>query len=286
VEGLVKSKDCREVFGRVVRKAKAERVGTLVADLSICGGIPPYNEILAGKLVAMLVASPEVVNEYKRRYGKQPSIIASSMAGRSVVRPADLAFVSTTSLFGQRPNQYDRVSIPCKQVGGKSNGVIRYEFLGRTEGVGTFHFSEWTVEELGLLLAGEKDGQKVHNIFGEGANPLMRKIREGLEVLGLRADEFLMHGAARAVYGLRLISNLREYLLGMVKRADYYLGRGNGKGTSGEIGRWWLERWVEKRIFREEALKRISEHSLVHPIRHGGRVELPRSDIEQELLFE
>ncbi|MHC4621600.1 MAG: hypothetical protein ACYTEQ_27985 [Planctomycetota bacterium] len=135
-------------------------------------------------------------------------------------------------------------------------------------------------------MAGEKDGQRVHNIFGEGANPLMRKIREGLEVLGLRADEFLTHGAARAVYGVRLISNVREYLLGMGKRPVYYVGRDNEKEKSREISRWWFERWVEKRIGREEVVRRISKHSLVHPIRHGGRVELPRADIEQELLFE
>jgi hypothetical protein len=51
-------------------------------------------------------------------------------------------------------------------------------------------------------------------------------------------------------------------------------------------GSRWVRRWVEKRIVREDVLNRISEHSLVHPIRHGGRVELPRADIEQELLFE
>jgi hypothetical protein len=285
VEAFVKSRDCREVFSRVVRKAKAERVGTVVADLSICGAIPPYNEILGAKLVAMLVASPEVAEEYKRRYGKQPSIIASSMAGKTVIRPADLVFVSTTSLFGQRPNQYDRVSIPCREVSGRSNGMIRYEFLGRTEGVGTFHFSEETVRQLSLLVAGEKDGQKVHSIFGEGANPLMRKIREGLDVLGVRSDEYMTHGTPRVVYGLSLISNLREYVLGMAKRPKYLLGWGNGKVTSGKIAAWWFKRWVDKRIVREDVLKRISEHSLVHPIRHGGRVELPRADIEQELLF-
>jgi hypothetical protein len=120
----------------------------------------------------------------------------------------------------------------------------------------------------------------------EGANPLMRKIREGLDVLGVRADEFLTHGTRRVVYGLGLISNLREYLLGMVRRPKYYLPRRNGKATSREIASWWMRRWVDRRIVREDVLGRISEHSLVHPIRHGAKVDLPRADIEQELLFE
>jgi len=32
-----------------------------IADLTICGAIPPYNEVLGGKLVAMLMMSPVVV---------------------------------------------------------------------------------------------------------------------------------------------------------------------------------------------------------------------------------
>jgi len=38
----------------------------------------------------MLMMSPEVVAEYRRRYAGVPSVIASSMAGRPIVRPADL----------------------------------------------------------------------------------------------------------------------------------------------------------------------------------------------------
>jgi hypothetical protein len=83
-------------------------VGNAIADLTVCGAVAPYNELLGGKLVAMLMASPEVREEYHRRYSSTPSIIASSMAGKPVRRPLDLVFISTTSLYGQRPNQYDR----------------------------------------------------------------------------------------------------------------------------------------------------------------------------------
>ena len=38
-----------------------------------------YNEIFGGKLISMLLTSPEVINEYHNRYKNQPSIIASSM---------------------------------------------------------------------------------------------------------------------------------------------------------------------------------------------------------------
>ena len=57
----------RDALARILRKAKADRVGTAIADLTICGAIPPYNEVLGGKLLAMLMMSPEVVAEYCRR---------------------------------------------------------------------------------------------------------------------------------------------------------------------------------------------------------------------------
>jgi hypothetical protein len=44
-----------------MRQAKASRVGTTIADLTVCGAVPPYNEILGGKLVAAMIGSPEVV---------------------------------------------------------------------------------------------------------------------------------------------------------------------------------------------------------------------------------
>ena len=36
-----------------MRKGKADRVGTAIVDLPVCGALPPYSEILGGKLVAM-----------------------------------------------------------------------------------------------------------------------------------------------------------------------------------------------------------------------------------------
>lgn len=56
------------------------------------------------------------------------------------------------------------------------------------------------------------------------------------------------------------------------------------KTTEG-IVRWWVERWLVKRVEREDALERVARHTLVHPIRHGARVELPPNDFAQARLF-
>lgn len=50
----------------------------------------PYNNILGGKLVCMLLASPEISNYYKSKYNETQSIIASSMKGEALNKKQDL----------------------------------------------------------------------------------------------------------------------------------------------------------------------------------------------------
>jgi hypothetical protein len=282
---LVETGEGREAVARVVRKAKADHVGTAIADLTVCGALPPYNEVLGGKLVAMLMTSPEVAVEYKRRYGGVPSVIASSMAGRRVIRPADLVYLGTTSLYAQRPTQYDRISITLDPGTPSDGAAVRYEYLGRTLGVGTFQFGEKTVEALGRLLANSRRGQRVNSVFGEGVNPRLRKIRDGLDTLGLSSDELLQHGAPRLVYGVALAANVGEYLLGLENRPRYYFPMEAPAAVTQQIGAWWARRWLLPRVARPETLKRVAGHHLVYPMTHRARVPLPEADINQRLLF-
>jgi hypothetical protein len=293
---LLESGSGRDAVARIVRKAKADRVGTAMAELSVCGAVPPYNELVCGKLVALLMASPEMAAEYRRRYGKTPSVIASSMAGRPIVRPTHLALIGTTSLYGQRPCQYDRIRFALHDAGEAVIAEVRYEYLGRTEGIGTFQFGKRTVEALTRMLNHSERGQQVNSVFGEGVNPRLRKIRDGLTELGLDADELLRHGAPRLVYGVALVRNVWAYVLGIDKRPRYILPQdmGHSLRVRGQEKRkpvvrrmidWWLKRWVRGRALRQDVLERVARHNFVHPIRHGARVVLP-PDREQPVLFE
>jgi hypothetical protein len=248
--------------------------------------MPPNGEARA-KLVAMLIASPEVREEYHRRYSSTPSIIASSMAGKLVQRPVELVFISTTSLYGQRPNQYDRIVIPGRMWGGE--GEVRYTYLGRTEGKGTYQFNAETMKAMGRMLAQTRGGQRVNYVFGEGVNPRLRHLRDGLDELKLPSDELLSHGTPRLVYVLNGIENLSGYLLGMEKRPKWIVPGGKeGAGITAAICRWWWERWIggaTGRMRNEEAMARARGHTLVHPVRHGARVVLPRTLTEQMEMF-
>ena len=100
-----------------------------------------------GKLVAMLADTPEVVS-CRVQASVDGTLQGSSHLPWPVrpVRPtSSLCFIGTTSLYGRRPNQYDRLSMPAEMVGGPVYQAIRYEHIqgdadSRTQGVGTFHF--------------------------------------------------------------------------------------------------------------------------------------------------
>jgi hypothetical protein len=273
-----------DVIRRILKKAKADRVGIAVADLTVCGAIQPYNAVLGGKLVAMLAASPEMVLEYRRRYAGAESEIASSIAGRAITRNPSLVLIGTTSLYGVGSSQYNRIKVPCDRLGGPAGETVRYEDLGHSEAFGTSQFSEETVEALVDLVQQSEGGQRVNSIFGEGVSPKMRKIRQGLDLLGLPSALLLRHHRRRIVYAVRLIKNLREHLLGIAKEPEYLFALEDGPAASAGIGAWWRERWLSGRIASDEVLATVQEHTLVRPVRHGARVVIPPSS-KQKLLF-
>jgi hypothetical protein len=286
LEVLLASAAGRAAFSKVVRLARSMTVGTEIADLSVCGAVPPYNALLGGKLVAMLAASPEVVLEYRRRYQSLPSIIASSMAGRAIVRPANLVFIGTTSLYGERPNQYDRTSYPCDVVGGPEGESVRYRYLtsferNRTSGVGTFQFGRDTKAAIEKYLSSTTNGRRVNNVFGEGTSPKLRSLRDGLNALDINSDEMLQHGMKKVVYGVPLVANPARYLLRLDDSPHYLFSLNEAHMSTATIAQHWFERWASARMKRSETELKLLAHTLVRPVHHGARVVLPNDEVDQ-----
>lgn len=286
VRRLIEDRMGRRAVGMVLRKAKADRVGIAMADITVCGAVEPYRQLLGGKLVSMIATSPEVVMAYRNRYAKSESEIASSMAGRPIIRPPHLVYLGTTSLYGVGSSQYNRLKIPVDLLGGRRGEYLRYHRLGQSEGYGTSQFSAGTGKALVALIEQTRNGQRVNSIFGEGVSPKFRKVREGLAVLGLPDDALLQHGRQRIVYGVPLVRNLRNFLLGLDEEPDYVFDLKNPMKRTGAIVDWWIRRWLSKRIMNDEILDLVDRHVLVRPIRHGARVVLPRQEAEQGSLFD
>ena len=262
----------RQALGQIVRMLKGERVGVNMMDITVCGAVAPYNLLLGGKLMCLLLCSPEVVNRYQQRYENQTSLIASSMRGAPVHRRAELVLLCTTSLYGSALSQYSRVKVTAEAIGGKPHEKIEYRSIGLSEGFGSFHISQETLGLITTLIGRSKEARKVNSIFGEGVNPLMRKIREGLELLGLPSDVLMNHGNKRVVYGIALAKNFREVLVGFSDSAHYIAPLTREKLRTEMLSTFWRRRWLLHRLEKPGILDEVSKHAVVYPVKHGAQV--------------
>ena len=263
----------RRAVQTILRHVRAAHVGVDMLDITVCGAVAPYGALLGGKLASLLMASPQVVTAYRRRYQRAQSVIASSMAARPVRRAPRLVLLGTTSLYGIASSQYNRIFVPAAVLG--SDGPLRYECVGRTAGFGSYHFSRETMAELEIVAAQGRRGREVNSIFGEGVNPKLRKVRVALDAMGLPSDALLQHGSPRLIYVVPLATNFRDVLLGKAKRPKYLLGLGTPSEGTNALVDFWMSRWLIPRISRDGVLEAVRSHTLAYPIRHGARVPLP-----------
>jgi hypothetical protein len=105
----------------------------------------------------------------------------------------------------------------------------------------------------------------------------MRKIRTGLDLLGLPSNQLLRHGKPRLIYGIELVSNAGNYLLGFDRNPQYLMDRRKPAAVTQQIVDWWMDRWLRPRTRSDIVRQAAAQHTLVHPIVHGARVPI-RSD--------
>ncbi|MFB6199772.1 MAG: Druantia anti-phage system protein DruA [Candidatus Nanohaloarchaea archaeon] len=253
IEDAVNEPDGRSALKKALKEQKKEKVGANMMNINVCGAVPPYNEILGGKLVAMAMTGPKVIEKYKEKYSGQVSKIASSMKGEAKSKSNELAFLDTTSLFEVGSAQYSRIRVPA------DNGTIEYENIGKTKGMGSVQFGPDTREKLSLANEIIEGREKVRGRFGEGVGPRMRKIKNGLKNLGL-STELLRHDSPRIVFAIDLASNAKEYLRGEDEEVEYYwdMDRDPEKAQK-DVYQHWKERWLSKRVLKEDIMERLKE---------------------------
>ncbi len=214
-----------------------------VMDAFVLGAVPPYNQLLGGKLVAMLAASTEVREAFKARYaGTIGRISGETFTG-------ELALITTQSALG-RSSVYNRLSLP---------NATRYVRVGETQGSGEFHFSNGVYADLFDFARRYAVPTAKHAAWGDGFRNRREVVRSALQLLDLNPD-LVYHGIKREVYCVPLASNSREFLRGGSDTLHYWTR------SVDEIGQWFRERWLLPRA------KRVSDwrHFEPEPLRLWG----------------
>lgn len=207
-----------------------ERTSRLVniMDAYVLGALPPYNSLLSGKMIACLVRSREIYNEFTKTYGDTVGIISGEN------KHARLLAVTTSSSMG-RSSVYNRL---------KLDNIQYFQPLGYTQGWGHFHIPDNLFLDLREYLRKIDHKYSDHYRFGQGPNWRLNCTKAAINLLGFKAN-LLRHGIKREVYYTNLATNSNSILL---------TGKGKPKLSTllkvKQISDYSKERWIIPRSYR------------------------------------
>lgn len=201
-------------------------------DAYVIGALPPYNYLLGGKLISLLLASKEVRKIYQEKYKDKVTIIDKRVAN-------SLVGIFTTSLYG-KSSQYNRL---------KYKDNLLYNHIGYTKGYGTLHLSMETIQEMVKLL--KSKNIDVNHRFGDGPSWVMRVISAAGELVGFDSDFLLKHSFKRSIYFVPLAKNYKEFLTDEAKIPIYY------NYSQKELVNYWKIRWLKHRKMNPEIIKEV-----------------------------
>jgi len=220
------------------KAARRERLRH-VMDAFVVGAVPPYADLLCGKLVALLMTSAEVREAFARRYATRTSWIST--------RPFDgqLALLTTTSALG-RSSLYNRLTFGPRRV---------FQSVGYTSGSGEFHFANGVYRDV-LRFARERCRPRAkHARWGRGWRSRRELIRAVLPLLGL-SRELVYHGVRREVFVAPLAENASAFLRGEDARLVPY------EVPADELFAWFRIRWLLPRARRDQRYRSFDPESL------------------------
>ena len=240
--------ETRIAVNTAITAIKSRRIGTNLLEITTCGAVAPYNRMLGGKLVALLLLSPQVAADNLRRYGNEPTIIRSQLKNGPLVPDNTLVWLGTTSLYARGSSQYERLRLPAGTIS-PDQPEIRYTRFGVTSGYGTVQFANDTVRALDSVVQRKLGYRDVNSVFGEGASPRLRKLRSGLDAIGFNSGLAMLHHQERLIYGVPLFPGAGCFLCGLpTELPDYIASPDSRTDVTERIAEFWRRRWLSSRL--------------------------------------
>lgn len=218
-----------------------------VMDAFILGAVPPYSNLLGGKLLASLIKSQEVAYLFREKYKSSKGIISNDY------KDPYLSLVTVTSALG-RSSIYNRLTL---------NGDKIFEKIGSTSGYGHFQFSDELFQQMVLFLNQNNFETFGLSDFGSGPNWKFRIIRKALKKLNLNYN-LINHGFTREVYVSKIAENAFDMLNGNCKEPNYKNLR-----KINEIADLAKARWILPRAQRDFSYKQYTKDLFINNIQNG-----------------
>jgi len=212
---------CRDLLFGYTKEDKINRVNATM-DIYTAGSLPPYSDLLGGKLVAGLAACNEVRQVYQDRYVGRETVMRKTIVNYPLVA------MTTTSAFG-RSSMYNRL---------KYHDRLLAKSIGYTRGFGTFHLDHLYPKIMAYLRRMEIG--KTTSGYGTGPKVKWQNMAAVINHLGLPI-ECMWHGVRREVYLYALIQNIEGFMRHGEEPVFYDM-------SAKQYIAFWKTRWLEKRL--------------------------------------
>lgn len=202
------------------------------------GALPPYNQLLGGKMVSLAMTSNEIRLIYEEKYKDKKTILKDR-----IIEP-ELLFITTTSAFG-KSSIYNRL---------KYKGGLVAQSLGYTQGYGSFQIPESLYTEICKFL--ERRGIETSTTFGYGPSRKIKLLYTAFRLMNL--PDFSSHNLKREFFLFPLVENLKETIKGEMPR--YY------DRDLKSMEDFWKARWCLPRANNITDWKKFNGKKLIETI--------------------
>lgn len=226
----------RDAWVGWTKEQRRKRIGN-VMDAFVLGAVPPYSQLLGGKLVALAAASNEVREAFERRYAHKTTLIGGRQVG-------PLALVTTTSALG-RSSIYNRLQL---------SGQVVFQSVGFTSGSGDFPYMNGVYRELRQLVSEESSPTAKHAQWGTGFRNRREVVLKALGLLGLPRN-LIYHGISREVFVVPQAYNAQVFLRGETDTLVPF------DLPFPQLAAHWMERWALPRALRDESFRAFERES-------------------------
>ena len=229
-----------------------------VMDLYVFGAVPPYNQLLGGKLVATLATSDKVRADFIKKYSSGRSYISGK---NYKSRKGGLVLITTTGAFGESSildglKTKDMSKKDTEKINKKENNRLLWQFLGFTQGYGFFHLNNGIATKMYNYLVETENDIVKKNRFGDGSNWKMRVINQCMKEFGMNSRKYGKHGIKRGFYIAPLAKNFKEFLNGDVKKPIFY------RQSTGQLFSFFRERYLLPRAERDLEWKKFDRNTI------------------------
>ena len=202
-----------------------------VLDGFVIGAVPPYSMVLGGKLIASLLFSNQIREDFKKKYHGKTSVISGKK------QDGEIVLITTLSALGKSAI-YDRLRLPNGQ---------RFISTGYSSGWGEFHFSGPKYHKMKFLVRNvpTKMTDKKKTLWGTGFRNKREVIAKARNILNI-PYHYLRHEVKREQIMIPLTTNYRA-ILSNNEQPNFY------NTPVDYIVTYMKNRWVKPRAKRDDS---------------------------------